>query len=157
VTPEQAEDLVALSRRHHALLQVGHIERFNPAFEGLQRRALPPRYVACERLGPFSGRSTDIGAVLDLMIHDLDLLLALVPAPGQSGSASGLSGLGGHEDVVTAHLECADGCLAHLTASRVNATPQRRMQVWSADGFAQLDFARRHLTLTEASEELRQQ
>jgi predicted dehydrogenase len=153
----QADDLVGLARRHGALLQVGHIERFNPAFEELRRRPLRAKFIACERLGPFSGRSTDIGAVLDLMIHDLDLLLALVGSPVTAVAAVGLSVLGGHEDVAHARLTFADGCVANLSVSRVSPAPLRRMQVWAAEGFAAVDFARRRLTLIQPSDELRRQ
>jgi predicted dehydrogenase len=155
VNREQADELVELARRHGALLQVGHIERFNPAFEKLQQYSLQPRLVVCERLGPFTGRSTDVGAVLDLMVHDLDLLLALVPAPVRAVQTTGLSVVSEQEDVASAHLVFANGCVAHVTASRVNPVPSRRMQLWAPEGFASLDFARRHLTLVQPSEELR--
>jgi predicted dehydrogenase len=151
----QADELVELARRHRAVLQVGHIERFNPAFEELCRHPLRPKFITCERLGSFSGRSTDIGAVLDLMIHDLDLLLALVPAPVRSVEALGLSVLGDHEDVAHARVVFENGCVANLSASRVSAAPVRRMQVWAAEGFASVDFARKHVTLVQPSEELR--
>jgi predicted dehydrogenase len=153
----QAEELVALSRRSATVLQVGHIERFNPAFEELCRRPLRPKFVSCERLGSFTGRSTDIGAVLDLMIHDLDLLLALVPGPVRSVEALGLSVLGGREDVAQAHLVFESGCVANLSASRVSAAPLRRMQVWAPEGFANVDFAKKRLTLIQPSDELRRQ
>ncbi|HKI31321.1 MAG TPA: Gfo/Idh/MocA family oxidoreductase [Gemmataceae bacterium] len=153
----QAGELVELARRQGVTLQVGHIERFNPAFEELCRRPLRPRFVTCERLGSFTGRSSDIGAVLDLMIHDLDLLLALVRSPVRDVQALGLSVLGGHEDVAAARLVFENGCVANLSASRVSAAPLRRMQVWSAEGFACVDFAKKHLTLVQPSEELRQQ
>jgi predicted dehydrogenase len=153
--PAQAVDLVELARRHAATLQVGHIERFNPAFEELCRRPLRPKFVTCERFGSFTGRSTDIGAVLDLMIHDLDLLLALVQSPVRDVQALGLSVLGGHEDVAQARLVFENGCVANLSVSRVSTAPLRRMQVWSAEGFACLDFARKHLTLVQPSDELR--
>jgi predicted dehydrogenase len=152
---DQAEELVELARRHRAVLQVGHIERFNPAFEELRRRPLRPKFVSGERLGSFTGRSTDIGAVLDLMIHDLDLLLALVPGPVRSVEALGLCVLGGHEDVAHARIVFESGCVANLSASRVSAAPRRHMLVWSAEGFASIDFARKHLTLVQPSEELR--
>jgi len=151
----QAEELVELARRQRVVLQVGHIERFNPAFEELCRHPLRPQFVSCERLGSFTGRSTDIGAVLDLMIHDLDLLLALVPGPVRSVEALGLSVLGGHEDVAHARIVFEGGCVANLSASRVSPAPLRRMQLWSADGFASVDFAKKHLTLVQPSEELR--
>jgi predicted dehydrogenase len=151
----QAGELVDLARLHGVTLQVGHIERFNPAFEELCRRPLRPKFITCERLGSFTGRSTDIGAVLDLMIHDLDLLLALVRSPVRDVQAVGLSVLGGHEDVAQAHVVFENGCVATVSASRVSAAPSRRMQVWAAEGFASIDFARKHLTLVQPSDELR--
>jgi predicted dehydrogenase len=154
-TPEQAASLVELARSHGTFLQVGHIERFNPAFAELEGRPLQPKYVACERLGPFSGRSTDIGVVLDLMIHDLDLLRALVRAPVRSVEAIGVSVFGGHEDMANARLVFANGCVASVTASRASPATQRRMHVWAPEGYAGLDFARRHLTLVQPTEELR--
>jgi predicted dehydrogenase len=155
--PAQAEELVSLAHLQGVTLQVGHIERFNPAFEELCRRPLRPKYVTCRRLGSFTGRSTDIGAVLDLMIHDLDLLLALVKSPVRDVQALGLSVLGGHEDVAQARLVFENGCVADLTASRVSAAPVRQMQVWSAEGFARVDFAKKHLTLVQPTDELRRQ
>ncbi len=151
----QAEELVSLARLQGVTLQVGHIERFNPAFEELSRRPLRPKYVACQRVGSFTGRSTDVGAVLDLMIHDLDLLLALVRSPVRDVQALGLAVLGGHEDVAQARLVFDNGCVADLTASRVSAAPARVMQVWSAEGFASVDFAKKRLTLVQPSDELR--
>ncbi len=153
---EQANDLVELARRHGTLLQVGHIERFNPAFEELQRRPLVPKYITCERVGPFSGRSTDIGAVLDLMIHDIDLVLALVQCPARQVEAIGISVLGRHEDMANARLVFDNGCVADLTASRLSSTQLRRTRIWAPEGSATLDFGKRHLTLVQPSEEVRQ-
>src|SRR5207248_3529358 len=132
---EQANQLVQLSERHAAVLQVGHIERFNPAFEDLLSRALQPKFVACERLGVFTGRSTDIGAVLDLMIHDLDLLLALIHGPVRNVSAVGVAVFGGHEDMVNARLEFENGCIAHVTTSRISQRPKRRLRIWAPEGY----------------------
>jgi predicted dehydrogenase len=154
-TLEQAEALVELARAHGALLQVGHIERFNPAFEELAAHPLQPKFVECERLGPFTGRSTDIGVVLDLMIHDLDLLLTLVRSPVRTVEAVGVTLFGRHEDVANARLVFANGCVATVTASRASAAPVRRMRVWSPEGYAGLDFAKRCLTLVQPSEQLR--
>jgi predicted dehydrogenase len=153
--PARADELVALARLQGTVLQVGHIERFNPAFEELRRRPLRPKFVTCERHGSFTGRSTDIGAVLDLMIHDLDLLLALAPGPVRAVEALGLSVLGGQEDVAHARLVFEGGCVANLSASRVSAAPRRRMQVWAAEGYACVDFAAKRLTLVQPSDELR--
>jgi predicted dehydrogenase len=152
---EQADALADLARQHGTTLQVGHIERFNPAFEELQNRPLQAKFVTCERVGPYSGRSTDIGVVLDLMIHDLDLLLALVRAPVRSVEAVGVSLFGGHEDVANARLHFANGCVANVTASRASSTPQRRMHVWAPEGYARVDFSKRHLTLMQPTARMR--
>jgi predicted dehydrogenase len=151
----QAEELVELARRHHVPLQVGHIERFNPALERLQQCDFQPRFVECERIGTFTGRSTDVGAVLDLMIHDIDVLLSLVAAPVLSVDAIGASIFGAHEDVANARLTLGTGCVANLTASRASPVARRCMQVWGAEGYACIDFAERSLTLIQPSEQLR--
>jgi predicted dehydrogenase len=144
-----------LARANDAILQIGHIERFNPAFEELQRRPLQPKFIECHRVGPFTGRSTDIGVVLDLMIHDLDLLLTLVPAPVAAVEALGAALLGGHEDVVHARLTFANGSMANLTASRITPRPMRRMRIYAPEGYVGVDFAKRHLVLVQPSENLR--
>ncbi len=155
-TLAEADDLIALAEQAGVPLQVGHIERFNPAFEELARRPIRPKFVEAERHGPFTGRSIDIGAVLDLMIHDLDLLLALVGGPVTRVSAVGAAIFGGHEDMVNARLEFANGCVAHVTASRITRHPKRRLRVWAPEGYAGIDFVTRKLTLVQQSEELRQ-
>jgi len=155
-TVQQAEEMNDLAERHGAVLQVGHIERFNPAFEELLRHPMQPKFITCERYSGFSGRSTDIGVVHDLMIHDLDLVLALVQAPVRSVEALGVSVLGGNEDMAQARLTFANGCVADLKASRVHPTQVRCMQVFSPEGFAGVDYARRHLTLMQPAEHLRQ-
>jgi predicted dehydrogenase len=154
-TVAEAEELVALAELHRTWLQVGHIERFNPAYEALLERTIQPKFVECERLGRFTGRSVDIGAVLDLMIHDIDLLLALIQAPLDDVQAIGAAVFGGHEDLVNARLTFANGCVANLTASRISPRPLRRMRVWAPEGYAKVDFARRRLTLVQPSEHVR--
>lgn len=153
-TPLEAEKLTDLAEKNDTLLQVGHIERFNPAFEELQRRRLRPKFIRAERLGPFTGRSYDIGVVLDLMIHDLDLLLTLIDAPVEAVEALGVSVFGNHEDIANARLHFADGCVADLTASRAHPVPYRHMQVWGAEGYAGLDFAKQRVTLVQPSAEV---
>jgi predicted dehydrogenase len=152
----QAEELVALAERTETILQVGHIERFNPAFEAMQLLPLRPKYVTSERCSGFSGRSTDVGVVFDLMIHDLDLIMTLVGAPVRSVEALGAVVLGGCEDIAQARLTFANGCVADVSASRVHPVPVRRMQVWSAEGFVGVDFAHRKLSLMQPAEHLRQ-
>jgi predicted dehydrogenase len=152
----QGEELLDLAQHHGAMIQVGHIERFNPAFEELQKRPLHPKYIRAERCGGFSGRSTDVGVVFDLMIHDLDLVLALAVGPVCRVEALGVAVLGGHEDVAQARITFAGGCIADLTASRVNSTPIRRMQVWGPEGCATIDFGLRQLTLVQPAEHLQE-
>jgi predicted dehydrogenase len=151
----EAEALVALARDRSAVLQVGHIERFNPALSALEGLALRPKFIAAERLSTYTFRSTDIGAVLDLMIHDIDLVLALVDSPVRSVSAVGVSVFGGHEDIANARVEFEDGCVADLTASRASYQSTRKMRLYGPEGYASLDFANRRATLIRPSDPLR--
>jgi predicted dehydrogenase len=154
-TVAEAQELVELADRHGTILQVGHIERFNPAFEDLRRRTFEPKFIRAQRMGPFTGRSTDVGVVLDLMIHDLDLLLALVDSPVHSVDAVGMNWFGGHEDVANARLHFTNGCVAEVSASRASPTTSRQMQLWGPEGYAEVDFASRKLTLVQPSEQVR--
>jgi predicted dehydrogenase len=154
-TLAEANDLIDLAKKNGVPFQVGHIERFNPAFEELVKRPIRPKFIEAERHGPFTGRSVDIGAVLDLMIHDLDLLLSLVGGPVKTVSAVGAAVFGGHEDMVNARLEFENGCIAHVTASRITRHPKRRLRVWAPEGYAGIDFVTRKLTLVQQSEEVR--
>ena len=154
-TVAEADDLIALADKANVALQVGHIERFNPAFEELVKRPIRAKFVEAERHGPFTGRSVDIGAVLDLMIHDLDLLLALVGGKVARVSAVGAVVFGGHEDMVNARLEFESGCIAHVTASRITRHPKRRLRIWAPEGYAGIDFVTRKLSLVQQSEEVR--
>jgi predicted dehydrogenase len=154
-TLAEAEALVALARARGALLQVGHIERFNPALSALEGLPMRPKYITCERLSTYTFRSTDIGVVLDLMIHDLDLVLSLIPVPVRAVAALGVSVFGGHEDVANARVEFEDGCVANLTASRASYAATRKMRLWGAEGYAALDFAARQGTLVRPSEPFR--
>jgi predicted dehydrogenase len=151
-TLEQAEELVRVARRQQRVLQVGHVERFNPALAQVLPHLRDPKYIEATRAGGFSGRSTDIGVVLDLMIHDLDLVLALVRSPVKQVEALGVSILGQHEDVAHARLVFDNGCVATLNASRVSYQAARSMQVWTASSFAALDFATRKATLVRPGE-----
>jgi len=154
-TPAEAEELVALAQSRRAVLQVGHIERFNPALAALDNLPMRPKYIAAERLSTYTFRSSDIGVVLDLMIHDIDLVLAMNPTPVRSVSAVGVSVFGGHEDVADARIEFEDGCVANLTASRASFQAMRKMRLWSSEGYAMLDFMTKQGTLVRPSEQLR--
>jgi predicted dehydrogenase len=154
-TLADAEQLVALAEATGAVLQVGHIERFNPALQALDRLAVRPKYINAERLSTFTFRSADIGVVLDLMIHDLDLILAMIAAPVRSVAAVGVSVFGEHEDVANARIEFDDGSVANVTASRASEQAVRKMRIWAAEGYASLDFAARQAKLIRPSESLR--
>jgi predicted dehydrogenase len=154
-TLAEADELLAAARRQNVVLQVGHVERFNPAFRAATPHVCNPKYIEAARASVFTFRSTDVGVVLDVMIHDIDLVLAMVGSPVRKVDALGISILGGHEDVANARLEFECGCVATLSASRVNDGQIRRMQVWSAEGLAEIDFAARTTTLVRPSETLR--
>jgi predicted dehydrogenase len=151
----EAESLVGLARERDVLLQVGHIERFNPALTALDGIRLRPKYIAAERLSTYTFRSTDIGVVLDLMIHDLDLVLSWLPAPVVSVEAVGVSLFGAHEDIANARLVFEDGCVVNLTASRASYQAIRKMRLWGSEGYVSLDFAGRQGTLVRPSDRLR--
>jgi predicted dehydrogenase len=132
--------LVDLAVRHDRILMVGHVERFNPALRGIAAIGQSARYIESHRLAPFSFRSTDIGVVLDLMIHDLDLVLALVRSEIVSVEAFGGAVFTPAEDMASAIIKFANGAVAHLTANRVALKPLRKMRVFSREGYASLDF-----------------
>jgi len=127
----QAAELVRLARQGGYVLQAGHVERFNPVFKYLQGVATAPRFIEAHRLSPYPARSTDIGVVLDLMIHDLDVVLAFVNAPVSSVDAVGIPVLSPSEDIANARLRFANGCVANLTASRISPERMRKIRVFS--------------------------
>ena len=137
---EEGQRMVDLARRHGRILQVGHVERFNPALRGIAEIGKAARYIESHRLAPFSFRSTDIGVVLDLMIHDLDLVLALVQDEIVSVDAFGGAVFTPAEDMASAILKFKNGAVAHLTANRVALKPMRKMRVFSPEGYVSLDF-----------------
>jgi predicted dehydrogenase len=128
----QAGELVRLAQQRDCVLQVGHVERFNPVFKYLESVATEPRFIETHRLSPYPSRSTDIGVVLDLMIHDLDVVLAFVKSPVTSVDAVGIPVLSTTEDIANARLRFANGCVANLTASRVSPEKMRKIRVFSA-------------------------
>ncbi|HEY5315848.1 MAG TPA: gfo/Idh/MocA family oxidoreductase, partial [Pirellulales bacterium] len=144
-----------LAHRARVVLQVGHVERFNPLWTVALPRLDSPTLIEATRCGPFSFRSTDIGVVLDLMIHDIDLALSLVDSPLRRVEATGLALLGRHEDLANARLTFENGAVASLTASRLHPTPARTINVWSRGCLANLDLAARSGILTRPSEPLR--
>ncbi len=147
-----ARDLVQLAESHNLVLQVGHVERFNPALVAALPHVSEPKYIDATRCGPFTCRSTDIGVVLDLMIHDIDIVLSLVAGELVSVSSLGAAVIGPNEDWAQARLTFAGGCVANLTASRVAWQAQRTMQVISPDGIAAIDYGAKKVQVMRAAE-----
>ena len=127
----EAGELIQLALQKNCVLQVGHVERFNPIFKYLQTAASQPRFIETHRLSPYPARSTDIGVVLDLMIHDLDIVLAFVNSPVVSVDAVGIPVLSKSEDIANARLRFANGCVANMTVSRVSPEKMRKIRVFS--------------------------
>jgi predicted dehydrogenase len=127
----QAAALVKLAASNNCVLQVGHVERFNPVFGYLQKAARDPRFIETHRLSPYPARSTDVGVVLDLMIHDLDIVLAFVNSQVTDVDAVGIPVLSASEDIANARLRFANGCVANLTVSRVSPERMRKIRVFS--------------------------
>jgi predicted dehydrogenase len=153
-TVDEAEQLVKLAKRRQLVLQVGHVERFNPALTSVQDKLYDPKFIEAHRLSGYTFRSTDVGVVLDLMIHDIDVVLDLVRSPVVKVEAIGISVLGKHEDMVNARLHFASGCVANLTASRVSHANRRLMQVYTSQCCATIDFAARRASIVEPAENI---
>lgn len=151
----EGQRLVDLAAASNAVLQVGHVERFNPATIAARKVCGSPRYIRAERVSPFPFRSTDIGVVHDLLIHDIDLVLDLVGSPVCDVQAFGINVVSNHEDIVNARLFFQNGAIADLTASRVNPDARRGMQIWSPFGCVNVDLQSREVTSYSPSEALR--
>jgi predicted dehydrogenase len=138
--PEHATDLAELASKNQLILQVGHVERFNPVLGALEARLTHPRFIEAHRLSPYPNRSTDIGVVLDLMIHDLEIILHLVRAPVQNIDAVGIPVLSKGEDIANARIRFEDGCVANVTSSRISPERMRKIRVFQEDAYLSLDY-----------------
>jgi predicted dehydrogenase len=145
-TLEQADELIRLAKAHHCVLAVGHLERFNPAALALEPVLSNPRFIDSSRLAPFKPRATDVSVLLDLMIHDVDLILSLVDSELESVECSGARVLTSDIDIANARIRFANGCVANVTASRVSAKSERKMRVFQNQACHSLDFQARTLT-----------
>jgi predicted dehydrogenase len=134
VTLDQADELIGLASRNGLMLQIGHIERFNPAVTAVKSRISSPRYVTAERAAPFTVRCTDVNVVLDLMIHDLDIVAELAGSEPKELSAAGASVITGQIDIATARIVFQSGCVADITASRISEEKKRMLRVIDQDG-----------------------
>lgn len=138
--PEQARELKQLSDTNKLKIQVGHVERFNPAFLALNNIPINPLFVEAHRLASFNPRGTDVSVVLDLMIHDLDLLLSLIPSPIEEIHASGVALVSNAADICNARIAFANGCVANLTASRISLKQMRKLRIFQPDAYLSLDL-----------------
>jgi predicted dehydrogenase len=139
-TTQQAKKLLNLIKNTDLKVQVGHVERFNPAFLALGNTVLNPMFIESHRLAAFQPRGTDVSVILDLMIHDLDLVLHLVKSPVKKVSASGVRVLSNTPDIANARIEFENGCVANLTASRISMKQMRKMRLFQPDAYISLDF-----------------
>jgi predicted dehydrogenase len=144
-TLAEADALLSLARQNNLVLQVGHLQRYNPAFRALAQARGRPLFIDIERLAPFRARGTDVDVVLDLMIHDLDLVLALARSPVEQVSACGFGVLTDAVDIANARIEFADGCVANLSASRVSRAAVRKLRVFREDGYCSADLQEQRL------------
>jgi len=137
---EHAAELADLAARNELILQVGHVERFNPVLGALETNLTHPRFIEAHRLNPYSERGTDIGVVLDLMIHDLEVILHFVRSPLWSIDAVGVPVLSKNEDIANARLHFEDGCVANVTASRISPERMRKIRIFQEDAYLSLDY-----------------
>jgi len=136
----EAEQVLAAAREAGRIVQVGHIEHFNPVMAFLEREIHRPRYLTAERLAPYQPRGTEVGVVLDLMIHDIGIVLALIKAPLARIDSVGIRVLSRSEDIANARLQFADGCVANLSASRMSLKKAREIRIFQEDAYLSLDF-----------------
>jgi len=146
-TLAEGEGLIETARRARRVLQVGHLERFNAAVQALQPMLAVPRFIECARLAPFKHRGTDVDVVLDLMIHDIDLILSIVRSPVAAVDAIGTSVFSGEIDIANARLRFANGCVANATASRVSLKTERRLRLFQDDAYVSVDLQQKVLTV----------
>ncbi len=146
-TVAEARQLIELAARRHRVLQVGHLERFNAAILAAEPYLRSPRFVECHRLAPYRERGTDVNVVLDLMIHDIDIVQTIVGAPITSIDAVGTPVFSDQIDIANARIHFANGCVANATASRVSVKTERKMRIFEDDAYLSLDLQQKILTL----------
>ena len=152
VTIAEGESLIEIAARHQRILQVGHLERFNAAVLAVQPTLTVPRFIESARLAPFKHRGTDVDVVLDLMIHDIDLILSIVRSPVVSVDAIGSSVFSKEIDIANARLRFANGCVANATASRVSLKTERKLRLFQDDAYLSLDLQQKILTVIRKGE-----
>ena len=148
-TSEEADELIGLAESRGLIFQIGHLERFNGALSDIERRVHHPRFIESHRLGPFSGRGAEVDVGLDLMIHDLDIMLTLVKSRVKSLQAAGIPILTRYPDIANAHIEFENGCIVSLTASRVSKEKVRKTRIFQPEGILSIDYLFQKLFLSK--------
>ncbi len=151
-TDQEAEQLIALAKANGVFAQVGHVERYNPAFEAVQESITNPMFIETHRLAEFNPRGNDVSVVLDLMIHDLDIILSLVKSPIRQVSASGVSVISDTPDIANARIEFENGCVANLTASRISLKKMRKSRFFQKDAYIAVDFLAQKVEVVKIKE-----
>jgi len=151
-TVEQASELIKIAQHHQLVLQVGHIERFNSVMIGLDQIVQTPQFIESTRLAAFTPRATDVSVILDLMIHDIDLILDLVASPIRHISASGISVLSDTIDIANARIEFDNHCVANVTASRISQKQERKLRIFQQDAYISADLQGKILALNKKGE-----
>jgi predicted dehydrogenase len=145
-TTEEADELIHLAESRDLIIQVGHLERFNPAIVALKDIVKKPMFIESHRLSIFQGRCTDVSVVLDLMIHDIDLILNFVRSDISAVYASGVPVVSEHVDIANARLEFKSGCVANVTASRISTKNERKIRLFQRDAYVSVDFSKKEIT-----------
>lgn len=151
-TVKEAREILSLVKEAGVKAQVGHVERFNPAFIAIQDRSLKPMFIESHRLAYFNPRGTDVSVVLDLMIHDIDIILHLVKSTVKKVHASGVSVISNQPDIANARIEFDNGCVANLTASRISMKVMRKMRLFQKDAYISIDFAEKEAEVFSLSD-----
>jgi predicted dehydrogenase len=141
-TVDEADRLVRLARQHNVKIQVGHVERFNPALLALEKYNLSPMFIESHRLAQFNPRGSDVPVVLDLMIHDIDIILSLVNSPVVDIDANGVAVVSDSADIANARIKFRSGCVANVTASRISQRKMRKMRLFQRDAYISIDFSK---------------
>ena len=153
VTLEEADDLIQTAYRHRVILQIGHIERFNNVIHGVMPMLINPRFIESLRLAPFKMRGSEVSVILDMMIHDIDIIQSIVQSPIRTIAATGAAVLSPFLDIAHARIEFNNGCVANVTANRVNARISRRLHIFQHDAVFNLDLQHKKLTVQRKSDQ----
>ena len=155
-TLAEADQLIQIAQQNQCVLQIGHLERFNSTVIALQDVLNKPRFIESHRLAPFNPRGTDVNVILDLMIHDIDIIQTIVKSPIKNIDASGVKVLSNHLDIANARIRFTNGCVANVTASRVSIKSERKMRIFQDDAYISTDFQHKKLSIYQKIQDPKQ-